>query len=350
MCGRFPLTLEPEEVVAQCQSELGAAVEWVSKQDGPQFSPSPNIPPSSCSPVLLQAGQGQLCLRPQLWGLPAPAPTPGRPALLPNCRQETAATSPLFSPLLAAGRCVVVCEGWYEWEGGRGGPPWLVSRPRPALLTYMAALSNGSHFTILTRAAEPGLSWLHHRQPALLCPDQVAAWLDPARPPALPGPGPALAWHRVSRAVGSVACQQPGLTRPVEDPAPSPAFLVNWLKRGSQQSSGPTKKRREDVKLKDSIEAGSSEKQPCRISRETDLSDLDKLSKEEERLSVLLAEQLQEQEDLAARVRSEQVQKDETLAWKLWKETNSYKQKTPSREKDGKQLTVLEMFRSHNKQ
>ena len=225
-----------------------------------------------------------------------------------------------------------------------------MSRPRPALLTYMAALSNGSHFTILTRAAEPGLSWLHHRQPALLCPDQVAAWLDPARPPALPGPGPALAWHRVSRAVGSVACQQPGLTRPVEDPAPSPAFLVNWLKRGSQQSSGPTKKRREDVKLKDSIEAGSSEKQPCRISRETDLSDLDKLSKEEERLSVLLAEQLQEQEDLAARVRSEQVQKDETLAWKLWKETNSYKQKTPSREKDGKQLTVLEMFRSHNKQ
>ena len=49
-------------------------------------------------------------------------------------------TSKLHKTSLAKGRCVVVCEGFYEWERSGGmKQPYLVYRPGGEVL-YMAGL------------------------------------------------------------------------------------------------------------------------------------------------------------------------------------------------------------------
>ena len=76
-------------------------------------------------------------------------------------------------------------------------------------------------FTIITTAAEPGLSRIHDRQPLVLDPDQWSAWLDPQTAPEtvdeLLGthrPG-RFAAYPVGRAVGNSRVNGPHLLDPV---------------------------------------------------------------------------------------------------------------------------------------
>ena len=140
-------------------------------------------------------------------------------------------TSKLYKPSLAKGRCVVVCEGFYEWERSGGvKQPYLVYRPGGEVL-YMAGLysvwrgGEGApvyNYTIITRESNKILSWLHHRMPAFLSPHQFSTWLNPLTPPtkalamfALPKEWE-LAWHTVSKEVGNVRNQGMDLMKQVE--------------------------------------------------------------------------------------------------------------------------------------
>ena len=74
-------------------------------------------------------------MQPMLWGLVPPwhrGPAPTTHGLSTNnCRVEGVAASKLYSPSLASRRCVVVCEGFYEWCKQETGikQPYLVTRP-----------------------------------------------------------------------------------------------------------------------------------------------------------------------------------------------------------------------------
>ena len=113
-----------------------------------QYSPSPNIAPTVYTPILFMPPSGQVTLQPMMWGLVPPwhqGPGPKTHGLSTNnCRLEGVMSSKLYSPSLASRRCVVVCEGFYEWLRQSGDKqPYLVSRPgdgdeKP--LMYMAGL------------------------------------------------------------------------------------------------------------------------------------------------------------------------------------------------------------------
>lgn len=109
---------------------------WRAAPCGGEYKPSPNISPGLYTPVLYrrQQEQEELCLQPMLWGLVPPTHPGPRPhthgLTTNNCRLETVRTSGLYSPSLALRRCVVVCQGFYEWQRQGGTKqPFLVYRP-----------------------------------------------------------------------------------------------------------------------------------------------------------------------------------------------------------------------------
>lgn len=116
------------------------------------------------------------------WGLrPGGGKTP--PPI--NARSETAATRPLFAPLIAeaSGRCLVPADGWYEWlRAEKRGP-----RPVPfhhkvdgGGLFAFAGLHVRDSVAILTTAPNAVCARLHDRMPVVLAgPEAEAAWLDP---------------------------------------------------------------------------------------------------------------------------------------------------------------------------
>ncbi|KAL3437859.1 hypothetical protein BDV09DRAFT_161123, partial [Aspergillus tetrazonus] len=114
-----------------------------------------------------------------------------------NCRDDSLVDDRgMWTSMKRKKRCVVVCQGYYEWlKKGPGGKDRIphYTRRKDGDLMYFAGLWDcvtyeGSEgklytFTIITTSARPSLSWLHDRMPVILDPKTEAwnAWLDPKR-------------------------------------------------------------------------------------------------------------------------------------------------------------------------
>jgi putative SOS response-associated peptidase YedK len=130
------------------------------------------------------------------WGLvPHWADDPQKLGLkLINARSETAAEKPAFRDAFARRRCLVLADGFYEWEKRPDGTTqaWWVTHPdeRPFAFAGLWATWRGRPdveplrtCTIVTTQASPALAHIHDRMPVILPPDAEDAWLDPATPP-----------------------------------------------------------------------------------------------------------------------------------------------------------------------
>lgn len=143
-----------------------------------------------------------------------------------NARAEEVATKPAFRSAYARGRCLVMAEGYYEWQAGSDGKqPWYVHAAGNAPALIFAGLMSsvrlpdyeGPTCTVLTEAARAELGLLHDRAPVMLDLGGASAWLDGAgieETARLATTG--LAWHRVGRAVGSVRNEGPELIEAAE--------------------------------------------------------------------------------------------------------------------------------------
>ena len=118
-------------------------------------------------------------------------------------------------------------------------------------LLYLAGLysvwQDSLHsYTILTREATPVLSWLHHRMPCFLRPDQVTPWLEAGSVDAalsildrgLPGKEE-LAWHEVDKKVGNSRNQDADLMERVEEQKREKKLdgvMSKWLNKSQNQT------------------------------------------------------------------------------------------------------------------
>lgn len=118
--------------------------------------------------------------RPHWAGEKAPKPI--------NAKAETVATSRYFRAAFAHKRCLVPANGWFEWQPtDTGKQPFYItcaSTEDPEAALFFAALweysdSHSPACAIITRPAAPALAVIHPRQPALLDPSSLQAWLDP---------------------------------------------------------------------------------------------------------------------------------------------------------------------------
>lgn len=128
MCGRSACTLGPDAICRSLGPDLGA--KW---RDGPgnAYRPSYNIAPSMHSPVMFRGSQltkmageqpgAEYLVQPMMWGTVPHyhkgSDCKGFGFKTNNCRLETVQEKPLYNHLLSKGqRCVVLCEGFYEWQ------------------------------------------------------------------------------------------------------------------------------------------------------------------------------------------------------------------------------------------
>jgi putative SOS response-associated peptidase YedK len=121
------------------------------------------------------------------WGL-VPGWVSGAKPRFPmiNARSETVLERPAYRGLIrhASGRCLVLADGWYEWQGPED--PRQPRRPVHFSLAggepfCFAGLWTRASCTILTCAANDLARPIHDRMPVVLAaPGAWDAWLDPA--------------------------------------------------------------------------------------------------------------------------------------------------------------------------
>jgi putative SOS response-associated peptidase YedK len=128
------------------------------------------------------------------WGLvPSWAKQPDTGLKMINARVETVAERPAFRRAFERYRCLIVADGFYEWQRVPTGPKQAlhITRADGSMFAFAGLWSiwhgdDGRQLrtcTILTTAASPAIASLHDRMPVILAPDAEAAWLERSRPP-----------------------------------------------------------------------------------------------------------------------------------------------------------------------
>lgn len=211
MCGRFSLTTDDLGHLAR---ELRAELDPAFRRP---WRPRFNVAPGDAHPLLRTEG-GERVLAEGRFGFEA---RPGQ--LVINARAESASSKPTFRDAWRARRCAVPADGFYEWQGPRGGrrPSWL-HRPdgRPLLFAalWRPSASGPPEFAIVTVDANADVRNLHDRMPAVLAEGALDAWLEGDGGPIVAPPG-TLSAQPVSTRVNAVENDDPGcLAAPEEDP------------------------------------------------------------------------------------------------------------------------------------
>jgi len=218
MCGRYVLKTSALDLERELHLE-----------ERPVLEARYNIAPLQAAPVLL--GTGARVLTIARWGLlPRWAKDVRIASRLINARSETLASANAFKDLLAAHRCLVPCDGFYEWtREGRLRTPHFIHAAVPHLLTMAGLWSTWTSpeglavvtFTVVTTRANDLVSRLHDRMPIFLDGPDREAWLhgplEAALPLLAPWSGAPLAEYQVGRAVNSVAVDDPRCLQPATE-------------------------------------------------------------------------------------------------------------------------------------
>ncbi|NXG96677.1 HMCES protein, partial [Loxia leucoptera] len=303
MCGRTACSLAADNLRRACayRDRRGQhrQPEWVRQE---RYQPSYNKGPQSSGPVLLSrrhlqqdADSSERVLMDMRWGLVPSWFKQDNPSKLQfntsNCRSDTMLSKSSYKGALLKGkRCVVLADGFYEWQQQSGGKqPYFIYFPQTKdamdkemegdeewkgwrLLTMAGIFDcweppGGGEmlytYTIITVDASKDVSFIHHRQvragnrvagmPAILDGDEaIRKWLDFAEVPTqeavkLIQPTENIVFHPVSTFVNNIRNNTPECVAPIELGAkkevkatPSNKVMLGWLK--SSQAGSPQKK------------------------------------------------------------------------------------------------------------
>lgn len=179
MCGRYMLT-DPTRLRARdfgIERVLPLVPRW-------------NIAPGQEVACVLHGREGRTMalLR---WGLvPAWAKDPAIGDRLANARAETAHEKPAFRGAFRKHRCLLVADGYYEWQkvpGAARKQPYAIRRADHAPFAFAGLWDRWQPpegdplftCTILTMDASPLLRPIHERMPVIVPPEGYDAWLAP---------------------------------------------------------------------------------------------------------------------------------------------------------------------------
>ncbi|MFO0898004.1 MAG: SOS response-associated peptidase [Pirellulales bacterium] len=162
MCGRFTLRQVPHE--------------WVKQLALPIFSPRYNIAPTQ-QVLAIRQREGIREAVELRWGLiPSWADDPKIGNRLINARAETVATKPAFRQAYKRRRCLILADGFYEWQKqGKTKQPYFIHRPddQPFAFAGLWEWWKGNVLeiascTIITTEANELMRPLHDRMPVIL--------------------------------------------------------------------------------------------------------------------------------------------------------------------------------------
>ncbi|XP_076242479.1 abasic site processing protein HMCES-like [Calliopsis andreniformis] len=324
MCGRACCSLEPDTLSRVCEYKDGngkrRTTTW-AKSDV-EYVPSCNIGPKDALPCVVEGSQlgkdDERVLCAMMWSMIPPwheGDYRKHTLSTHNARLEKLKSSNLYSPPLHRGqRCVVVCEGYYEWKAGKTKkdtkqPYYIYATQDKGVraddsstwtdewseengwkgfkLLKMAGIFNkfktaeGKTIyscTIVTKDSNEVLSWMHNRVPVFLNTEEdVHDWLHEELSVAeavdklnkLTVSDGDLSWHTVSTCVNNVLhkseeCRKE--TKPVVEKKSNPnSFMASWLKKGTAQSA----KRKSINTSDDDEENKKSDKTPSKVGKKS---------------------------------------------------------------------------------
>lgn len=177
MCGRYTLFAKEEEIV-----QAFSLPEPIDN-----YKPSYNIAPGQKVLAIIHDGQRKRAgfLR---WGLiPSWAKDERIGYKMINARSESAHKKPSFKHLMARKRCLIVADGFYEWNHADGSKKPQRIQTKQRNLFAMAGLwdkwvqSGKTLFTttLLTKDADDFMKNIHHRMPIILPKDKEDEWIEP---------------------------------------------------------------------------------------------------------------------------------------------------------------------------
>jgi putative SOS response-associated peptidase YedK len=186
MCGRFTLRTPAHQLIELFQTTVF-----------PEIVPRYNIAPTQR--IITIRASGDEATREAVWmrwGLiPFWAKDESIGSRMINARCETAAEKPAFRQAWQKRRCLIVADGFFEWQAREAGPkqPWLIHMADQTPFA-MAGLWECWHrkaatgdsdaeevvisCTILTTEANADMRPLHDRMPVILLPEDHASWLS----------------------------------------------------------------------------------------------------------------------------------------------------------------------------
>lgn len=222
MCGRFSLTADPNTL-------QGAFPEFKVPT---QITPRYNVAPTQ--PVAVVPNDGRRAVDFFVWGLiPFWAKDPSIGSRMINARAETLAEKPSFKHAFRRRRCLVLADGFYEWQkrpGSKVKVPYYIRMEAGEPFAFAGLWENwqapdGSEIkscTIITTEPNALVGKIHNRMPVILPPSAYEDWLDPAEraPQTLQGllrPFPALELvaYPISTLVNNPANDVPEVIQPV---------------------------------------------------------------------------------------------------------------------------------------
>ena len=177
MCGRFTLS-QPTDAIASAFNIAQI----------PPLEPRYNIAPTQLIPSILSASGGEKQLQMLRWGLiPSWAKDDKISAKLINARAETVSEKPSFKAAFKRRRCLIVADGFYEWQRQEKQKQPYYFRLQNAQLFAFAGLWEQwkspdediiNSCTILTTEANDLLRPIHDRMPVILESKDYGLWLD----------------------------------------------------------------------------------------------------------------------------------------------------------------------------
>ena len=225
MCGRFTLSSPADVVRRRFRIDLS----------GTPLEPRYNICPSEDLLTVAIGRAGDRRAVRMRWGfVPFWEPEPRTRLSTINARLESAPTSRIYRDAFRRRRCLIVADGFYEWQAApaeaREKVPYWLHRPdgQPFAFAGLYSAWRPKHepdappllsCTILTGPAGPVVEPIHARTPIILRPEHEDAWIDPALqdPRALAAlldpQAEELVARRVSTAVNSPRSDGPELIR-----------------------------------------------------------------------------------------------------------------------------------------
>ena len=176
MCGRFQLTASPEEIAEHFQlSHL------------PKYQPSYNIAPARKILCIVELEDKSLKAVNLFWGLvPSWSKDTKNSHHLINARAETIREKPSFRAAFQKRLCLIVAQGFYEWQKvDSGKQAFHIHRQDNQLFAFAGVWEHWQQeeqtlysCSVITTEATELMQPIHARMPVILPPDNYSNWLD----------------------------------------------------------------------------------------------------------------------------------------------------------------------------
>ena len=168
MCGRYWIDIDEAEL-----RDIAKAAAANSLPDEMSLKTSGEVFPMDTVPIIVAPENSQ----PMQWGFTVEGKK-GPPII--NARSESVMDRPMFKTAILRHRCLVPCNGFYEWDAKKEKFFYHSPGRGMMLLAGIWRMERGARlprFTILTRQAVGDMLDIHDRMPVVVPRELADTWL-----------------------------------------------------------------------------------------------------------------------------------------------------------------------------